>query len=422
MNKKAIIPIIALITLTVIANAQMDNLANMSAKWIRSNVRNAALDGGADMVNYNPAGLAMLDDGIYLSISNQMLFRHPQHSFSFYGTEMSYEQDGMDPILPMFYAAYKKNKYAVSSGVYISGGGATVDYPNGSITTLLIGASLFPGNQITDQSLKASSYYLTVPLNFSYAISDNFSFSVGGRYIKGINNTEANVAFSQVALGVDYKSTASGFGGVIGIDFNPSEKLNIAVHYETKVKLEFEASDNKGSIALIEDGTKSQRDLPAVLNTGIRYKISDKLSAEADFNYYFQTAADWGNIELADAQGNLSTIDFSDAAGNCYTANLGFIYSLNEKLELSAGCSYTAFNYDNMELYYTQLGLYEALKYDNLNVGLGAGYNLTDNIQIDLGLGRTFWSDKTINSLSAGIPVDVTDKAYVLAIGVDLRF
>ena len=421
MNKKAIIPIIALLAITVIANAQMDNLANMSAKWMRSNVRNAALDGGADMVNYNSAGLAMLDDGIYLSISNQMLFRHPQHSFNFYGTEMAYEQDGMDPFLPMFYAAYKKNKYAVSSGVYISGGGATVDYPNGSITTLLIGASLSPGNQITEQSLKASSYYLTVPLNFSYAISDNFSFSVGSRYVKGINKTEANVAFSQLALGVDYKSTASGFGGIIGIDFKPSEKLNIAVHYETKVNLEFEVSDNKGSATLIEDGTKSQRDLPAVLNTGIRYKISDKLSAEADFNYYFQTDADWGDIVLADVYGNSTVKDLSDLAGNCYTANLGFIYMLNKKLEVSAGCSFTAFNYDDMELYYTQMGLYEAPKYDNLNIGLGAGYNISNNIQIDLGLGRTFWNDESIKSLSAGIPVDVTNKSYVLALGVDFR-
>ena len=278
-----------------------------------------------------------------------------------------------------------------------------------------------PGNLSTEQSLKASSYYLAIPLNFSYALSDNFSFSVGGRYIKGINNTEANVAFSQVVLGVDYKSTASGFGGIIGVDFRPSDKLNIAVHYETKVNLEFEVSANKGSVALVENGTKSQRDLPAVLNTGIRYKISDKLSTEADFNYYFQTDADWGNIVFADVYGNSTVKNLSDLAGNCYTANLGFIYMLNEKLEVSAGCSFTAFNYDDMELYYTQLGLYEAPKYDNLNIGLGAGYNISDNIQIDLGLGRTFWNDESIKSLGADIPVDVTNKSYVLALGVDFR-
>lgn len=75
--RKIVVPIIALLIVSTIANAQMDNLANMSAKWIRSNVRNATLDGGADMVNYNPAGLALLNDGIYLSLSNQFLFRHP---------------------------------------------------------------------------------------------------------------------------------------------------------------------------------------------------------------------------------------------------------------------------------------------------------------------------------------------------------
>lgn len=44
----------------------MDNLANMSAKWIRSNARNAATD-GADIVNYNPAGLVKMNDGVHLS-------------------------------------------------------------------------------------------------------------------------------------------------------------------------------------------------------------------------------------------------------------------------------------------------------------------------------------------------------------------
>ena len=103
--KRILMSFSLLCIVAISAHAQMDNLANMSAKWIRSNVRNAALDGGADMVNYNPAGLAILDDGVYLSFSNQMLFRSPQHAFNFGAGELSYEQDGSDPFLPMFYAA-----------------------------------------------------------------------------------------------------------------------------------------------------------------------------------------------------------------------------------------------------------------------------------------------------------------------------
>ncbi len=432
MMKKIIVPVIALFALTISASAQMDNLANMSAKWVRTNVRNASLDGGADMVNFNPAGLAILDDGIYISLSNQTLFRHPKHTFDFGTGNTSYEQDGTDPFLPMFYAAYKKNRMAFSSGVYISGGGATVNYPDGSFNTELMGYSLLPAmaagygyTSFDDQSLEASSYYVTVPLNFSYAITDRLAVSAGGRYIRGINKTKAGMTFTGSTLAsdhemtIDYKSDASGFGGVFGINYKPADKINIAIHYETKVKLEFEADDNKGTNELEADGTKSQRDLPAVIYTGATYNITNKLIVGLDFNYYFQKNADWGKIQDPT---NGDYVEASKVAGNCRTTNLGFRYLVNEKLELSAGFSYTAFMYDNIELYYTKMGLYEALKYNNLNVGLGAGYYITNNIQLDLGFGRTFWKDKTIDSLNAEIPVNVTDAGYVAAIGFDFRF
>jgi long-chain fatty acid transport protein len=428
---RAILP---LLFLSGVLNAQMDNLANLSAKWIRTNVRNASLDGGADMVNFNPAGLALLNNGIYLSLSNQTLFRKPQHSFNMGLGETSYEQDGIDPVLPMFYAAFKTNKLAFSSGVYISGGGGTVDFPKGSVNTSLLGMGLIQfmntssGTDytfVTDQSLKASSFYLTIPLAVSFAINDKIALSAGARYIRGINNTKASLALTGSAtlpdysLDVNYKSIANGFGGVFGIDFAPTEKLNIAIHYETRVKLEFEAADNKGTYVLAANGEKSRRDLSAVLNTGITYKVTDNFMAGVDFNWYFQKGADWGNITDPRTTAEKSA---SKVAGDCYTANAGLIYQLNQKLEISGGFSYTAFLYDDKELYYTQMGVYETLKNNNFNVGLGLGYKITGKIEVDLGIGRTFWKDYTINALNAGtLPVKTTDKAYVLAIGVDFR-
>lgn len=431
MKRKSLL-IIALIAIAISASAQMDNLSNMSAKWIRSNVRNASLDGGADMVNYNPAGLAMLDDGLYISVSNQMLFRHPQHTFNFGAGSVMREQDGMDPFLPMLYGAYKMDKMAFSTGVYISGGGASVNYPEGSFNTALIGYSLLPlmaeaagYTSFKDQYLEASSFYITIPLGFSYAINDNFAVSLGGRYLMGKNKTKAGLTFtgSPVApdntMDVDYKSSANGFGGVIGLDFKPMDKLNIAIHYETKVKLDFEASDNAGTLEMEENGEKNRRDLPAALNTGISYKLTDNLTAALDLNYYFQKSADWDTI-WDPTNGN----DFlaSEVAGDCIKIALGFMYDVNDKLQLSLGGNMTDYQYDNMELYYTKLGIYEVLKYDNLNLSLGLGYNITENIQVDLGLMKTFWKDQTINSLNAGIPVDVNSAATVIAIGVDFRF
>ena len=419
-------------------NAQMDNLANMSAKWIRSNTRNAALE-GTDIVNYNPAGLVKLNDGFHISLNNQTLFRKPQHSFTLNPLlgKQTAQQDGNDPFLPSLYAAFKKGKLAVSSGTYITGGGASADYPSGSINTNLMGYSFMAQTnatygtgytQLKDQSLKASSYYIAVPLNISYSITNNISVSLGGRYIIANNSTKAGMTFAgstvsapNTPISIDYKNEARGFGGIIGVNYSVSEKMNVAIHYETKVKLEFEAKDNKGSNkTLVPDGTKTNRDLPAVLYTGLSYKFNDKISGAVDFNYYFQKNADWGTT--TDPR-NGKKPETSDIAGNCYHVALGVNYQIMPKLQISAGGKYIHFGYSDQELYYTQLGAFEAVKYDNYNVGIGAGYKVTEKIQLDLGVGRTIWKDKDIKSLLAsGAPVSISNKAYVIALGIDIAF
>lgn len=412
-----------------VANAQMDNLANMSAKWIRLNTRNAAFD-GADIVNYNPAGLVKLNDGLHFSLNNQSLFRSPGHTYKlspYMANDRGVKQDGADAFLPSFYAAYKKGKLAFSTGAYITGGGASANFPDGSINTNMMGyqflASLAPMgySSFDNQKLDASSYYLAIPLNISYAITDKFSASIGGRYIIANNHTKASMIFHGVSpdhlMSVDYKNEARGFGGIIGLNYSFSEKLNIAVHYETKVKLEFEAKDNKGTVTTVApDGKKSDRDLPAVLYTGILYKLTDKFAAAFDFNYYFQSKANWGETSGGK--------DISNEAGDCYHIALGLSYQIIPKLQLSTGCKYIHFGYSDQELYYTQLGAYEAVKYDNFNIGIGAGYKVTDKIQIDLGIGRTIWKDKSIKAISwpTNPEVNITNKAYVIALGVDVSF
>jgi len=67
-----LVTLFAFVAFPFVTNAQMDNLANMSAKWVRMNARNAAFD-GADIVNYNPAGLVKLSDGFHFSLNNQSL-------------------------------------------------------------------------------------------------------------------------------------------------------------------------------------------------------------------------------------------------------------------------------------------------------------------------------------------------------------
>jgi long-chain fatty acid transport protein len=428
-NKKNLLLLFCLLTSAAV-KAQMDNLSNMSVKWIASPARYAATD-EADIVNYNPAGVVRLSDGFHLNLSNQTLIRKPKHTFNLGTGDQTYGQDGIDPFLPNMYMAYKKNNWAMSSGIYISGGGATVNYPEGSINTTMLGYKLLSGintatgaqyRALTAQSLKASSYYLTIPLQFALAVNDQWSFAFGGRYILGINSTSAGVTIGNSAvgapdtpIGVDYKENAAGFGGVIGVFYQPTDKLGLSLHYESKVKLDFKTKDNAGSYTLIADGAKNRRDLPATLCAGVSYQLTDQLTGAADFSYCFQKNADWGTITYKNV-----IYDASDAAGDSYTAGIGFTYETTKKLQFSAGCKYTRFMYDNQELYYTKLGLYEVVKYNNIFAGLGAAYKVSKKLQIELAGGRTTWKDKQIQSLNAGIPVNVKDVGYVLAVGIDL--
>lgn len=420
--------LLAIIGFPSVINAQIDNMANMSAKWIRSNARNAALE-GADIVNYNPAGLVKLNNGFHISLNNQSLFRHPQHTFNLGAGEQTCKQGGPDLLLPAIYAAYKKDKWALSTALYVTGGGASAYFPDGSVNTTLIGYKFLSTtlgaagySSFDNQYLKASSYYLAIPVSFSYAITDKLALSLGGRYLIANNHTKASMIFHgtsrpDLPMSVDYKNKATGFGGIIGVNYSVNEKLNIAAHYETKVKLEFKAEDNKGTVkTYIPDGKKTNRDLPAVLYTGVSYKFNKKFIAALDFNYYFQKDANWGSIG--------DSVEVSSAAGNAYHFALSFDYQILPKLQVSVGGKYLHFNYDNLDLYYTQLGAYEVVKYDNLYLGLGAGYSLTDKIKIDFGVGRIFWNDKKIRAENWPTKTDVSisSKAYDVAIGVDISF
>ena len=119
--------------------AQMDNLTNLSVEWMRMPARNAASD-SADIVVYNPAALVRLSDGFHLNLGNQTLIRKPKHTYDLQlgAGERCFGQDGIDPFLPNFYAAYKKGRWAVYGGLYISGGGAVANYPEGSLSNDLI--------------------------------------------------------------------------------------------------------------------------------------------------------------------------------------------------------------------------------------------------------------------------------------------
>lgn len=419
--------------LTIASFAQHDNLSNLSAEWVRTPARNAATDAG-DIVVYNPAGLVKLNNGFHVNIGNQSLFRKPSHTFDFGlgGNEQTYTQDGNDPFLPNVYMTYKKDKFALFTGVFMAGGGATANYPTGSITTELIGLQVLTAAQgaygaYTDQSLKASSMYLTTTLGGSYAINDMISFSVAGRFMDATNKTQAGLTMTASPLmlpdaryELKTTETASGFGGVFSMMVQASPRTRFTARYESAVKLDFETKQHKDDLGMTTDGAKSRRDLPSVIAIGAAFAATPTVMVYGDFNYYAQSSANWDKSTMATNETN-----YANLAGDAMGINIASTFQTGKNFMFSIGGGYTDFQYSDRNGYFTKAGAFETAPDDNYNINTGISYAATNNLTFTAGYMHTFYNDQTVTAVLAQ-PLDVKVKTSnsldVFALGVDIKF
>lgn len=401
---------------------QLDNLANMSAEWVRTGNRNASVD-GADIVNYNPSGLTILDDGFHINFGNQMLIRNPRHTFDLGFGENTYSHEGMDMLLPNFYAVYKKYRLAIYAGAYVAGGGGAIEYPEGSISTNLIAQQIsdnlqIPYNYFKNQNLSGSSYYKAVTAGGTYKLNNLISFSAGGRYINAIKNTVVGMTIEGVGnlpdneIGIDIEDNASGFGGVFGLTLAPSREVNLSIHYETRVKLDFKTTVNEDDTGEYSGEELNRRDLPAAIYLGMHIQMNDEVWLEGNFNYYYQTMADWGKTT--------DDMEWSNIAGDSYKAGMAFGYQLGIKTELSFGGVFTGFKYDDKEKYFTRPGTFEVLKYGYLTLNTGIGYSINEKIRLNIGIARSIWKKNSI-VLYDSYDISVRNGAWIGAIGLNIN-
>ena len=433
MKRFRIIAAIAVLFITQGAYAQLDNLINSSAEWMRTPARNAATDAG-DIVVYNPAGLVRLNNGFTINLGNQSLFRKPTHTYDLGmgAGEKSFHQEGADAFIPNLYASYKKDNWALFTGIFISGGGATANYPNGSINTDLIALQVLMQAQgaysnTENQHLKASSSYLTSTIGTSYALNNRVSFAVAGRYINATNKTEAGMTLTQSPIGLpdavmnlNTSDKASGFGAVLSTMIKATPKFDMTLRYETAVKLEFITSTKKDDFGVATDGTKSRRDLPAVLAWGGAYSASTSIKIYADVNYYFQKQANWSNSTVVTDEKK-----WSDLAGNAVAYNVGATFTTSPKLLVSIGGGYADNQYTDHNGYYTKLGAYEVAAEDNYNINTGFSYKANKSVTLTCGYMHTFYNTQTIKALNAqplDVDVKVKNSLDAFAIGANLQF
>lgn len=379
-----------ILSLIVSANAfagSIDYLAQQDAEYFAhpSMIGKVGVSGAY----YNPAGTVFLDDGLYVQLNSQTLFKNYEMETVLNGTDkLSHESDHPTLFVPSVQIVKKDGDRSYFFHGGAAAGGGEVKYENGISAFEVIGFKIenvfqnkFPNNLNKDanvdylggSTVEGSSYYFNTTFGVAQKITPEFSIAGGirvmyvTRELSGSANYELTTKLpnpngqgllgptsGDVRVDIDSERTGWGVGGVIGFNYQPNEKLNIGFKYETEVELNLNADGNVGVSSKnpyfgkdtdknsvtggIKDSLESEavisewlvddrRNLPAMMALGVSYQLTDRITLLTSGNYYF----------IKDANRN-GCYDYYD---NGYEVSVGVDFKLNDKWTLMAGYQYT---------------------------------------------------------------------------------
>lgn len=366
----------------------LDYLTNQSAKICMTFHRAASTDASADIVNYNPAGTAFLEKGLYLDLSSQTLIKmYSENGSDAGGQPGGFEQDTPTPVLPNFYAVYSfgnigpikfGNIGSVRQAVYfqagIVAGGGTLEWKDGTIGTYIKYTDAFDDHGgISNHAFSVSSVYYGIGAGVACSFfKDLVSVSAGLRLVmpdrwvelsaQSVNIQGAHILGDYITFKGKYSYNAIGYTPIIGVDVKPLKGLAIGMRCEFETDLAFEYKKESLSVdpesvmlGLISvrdtveeglagsglyDGNKFNMNLPAIISTGAEYDMSaylKGLTVMGSATFYLMPTADLGPYYNEGARiGNVN--DFYSLG---WEAGLGASYQMFANLKVGAGFMYT---------------------------------------------------------------------------------
>lgn len=408
MKKKlGILAIAALLSSGAYA-ASIDHIQTYTPEYLGNQAQNGMINKSS--VYYNPAGLVHLDNGTYFHIGAQLAVGHEKMDYN--GKEYKADLLQYIPTLALYSVRDERTIFWTFSGI---GGGGDLEYKDGVpgeivashiLNDLAHRLSATPG---LDQNLsnllknanfidkgssaEGKSLYGQTTIGRAWKVNDKLSMSIAGRAVLGMKKLKGDINLGlegsnllDKSAHIDSDRTAWGLGAQIGFNYKATDRLNLAMRYDSRVKLNFKASGDQtpANIPFLGEfgfsdfypeytpGTKTRRDLPAILALGASYKVTDRWTTAISGNYYFNKDAKMDRTKASPILEQFGIKDIKAEYDNGWEIALGNEYKLNEKWTLLGSVNYAhtgakVSSYDDIEF---------AL--DSVTVGAGVKYVPTD--------------------------------------------
>ena len=430
----------ALVSTTAYAGGLMTN-TNYHISFDRMMARGASFD--IDAAFSNPAGLAWGHEGWQLSLNFQKPWQNRDITFN----GVKYEGVASAPIVPAFFASYKKDRWAVSSMIGIVGSGGFVEYDNGVpmfnvlMQGMLAANGIAPNQYTLDSEMKGKQYIYGGQVNFAYKIIDCLSAAVGLRanyydgYYRGHVIAKNHPALGEVAkLLLDVDQKGWGFTPIISLNYHQGP-LTLSARYEFRTKLNpkndtnileaglgdatiaaLMAADPQGAQAKLgalkqqlgaytaayQDGVCTRYDMPALLAIAAGYEFTPNFRAALEYHFFDDKNAKMGG----DRQEQLTHGTHEFLAG--------VEYDINEKFTVSCGGQRTDYGLSDGYQQNTSFAC------DSYSVGLGGAWNINEKMRLNVSYFCSLYSDYE-KQASYG-PETYSRTNHVIGIGLDYKF
>ncbi|WP_300393201.1 outer membrane protein transport protein, partial [Fusobacterium sp.] len=331
---------LAILSIIASANAfagSIDYLAQQDAEYFAhpSMIGKVGVSGAF----YNPAGTVFLEDGLYVQLNSQTLFKNYEMETRLPGTDkLSHKSDHPSAFVPSMQIVKKEGDRAYFLHTGAAAGGGTVKYGNGISAFEVIGqgiqaglrkkagGQLFPNAEVDylgGSTVNGSSYYINTTFGMAQKVNSKFSVAGGVRVIYAMRELDGTAHFEldtknpklfeklggkekgNIDVNIDSERTGWGVGGVVGFNYQPTERLNIGFKYESEIELNLKADGDlkTNKVGVISgdlttdkiivnriDGSlrkepvisewleNDRRNLPAVMALGVSYELTDRIT------------------------------------------------------------------------------------------------------------------------------------------------
>ncbi|MGB3590136.1 MAG: outer membrane protein transport protein [Nonlabens sp.] len=414
MNKLSAFLLLCVVSATAFAGGY--RVSTQSNRQLAMGHTGVAVVNSADILFFNPAGLAHLESRLSVSAGGFGIFSDVQYQNRELGTFAETDSPAGTPVY--LYASYKvTDDFAVGLGVYTPYG-SNVTWPTD-----------WEGSHLVNE-IELSAIFIQPTL--SYQLFDSVSIGAGpilalggvefnrnaSRSLTDTQGNRSNVAIEDAGV--------TGWGWTAGILFTPDDHFSLGFNYRSLINIESTEGEatftNFPNSSLVPNngvqGFTATLPLPAEATVGIAYEI-DKWLFAFDYNRAFWSEYESLDIQFENGSQSLNPRNYKDAS----TYRLGAQYTATDKLTVRAG-----YYFDESPV---QSGYFapETPRNDSNGYTFGLSYNVNDRFAIDGSVAFLRFKEITESYdfySDPGVPINAsfggTYKSQVLIAGIGVTY